>query len=127
MSPFSEPEVKPPDFHAELTSDKQISCIWSPLTTNIELLNGWELSGYVVKISEHSVPSLDFSSTKQYHHGGNVLTQKFGPLKEGREYKVSVAGKVEGRVGVFAELCIKTRETGSFARLFLLIHLITRK
>ena len=125
--PFSEPEVAPPDFRLEVTNDNQISCSWSAIAADIEILNGWELSGYVIKITEHSVPSLDFSSTRQYDHGSAVLTQTFGPLKEGREYKVSVAGKVEGRVGVFVERCIKTRETGScFTRFCQLFHLIKR-
>ena len=64
-------------------------------------------------IAEHSIPSLEFAAQKQYDLDTAARSQIFNSLEEGREYNVSVAGKVGGRTGVLATLCIRTRETGS--------------
>ena len=64
-------------------------------------------------IAEHSIPSLDIATQKQFDLDTNTRSQIFDSLQEGREYNVSVAGKVGGRAGVLGTLCIRTRETGS--------------
>ena len=117
----------PPNLHVELTSDNHVTCTWSEMTNNIELLNGWYLSGYVVKVTEHSVPFVPFTAVSQYEVTTTTLEQSFGPLAAGREYKLSVAGQVENRTGVFADVCIRTREKGkdvikNFTRYFLTIQ-----
>lgn len=104
--------MPPTNFHATLTDGVSIRCDWSAITTDIELLNGWQVSGYALKISEHSTPSVSIPSEGPTDIDAAVLTHTFGPLESGREYRVSIAGKVKSRPGVFAHLCIRTAETG---------------
>lgn len=89
-----------------------MSCTWTQITNDVELLNGWQLSGYHVRVTEHSVPFVPFTSESQANVSTAVFSYGFGPLQPGREYKVSVAGMVENRIGVPAEMCIRTRERG---------------
>eukprot|EP00795_Rhopilema_esculentum_P012024 gene12024-2609_t len=107
-----EPEVPPPGFNLASLNSTHIQASWSPMTSDIELLNGWVLSGYTVVLNEQNLPSLypddHFPITTILSPGNLTLT--FGPLEEGRDFSVSVAGNVEGRVGIHTMLCVRTRE-----------------
>ena len=84
------------------------------MTSDIELLNGWVLSGYTVVFNEQSSPSLHFSGyfPMTFILSPGNLTLTFGPLEEGRDFSVSVAANVEGRAGNYTMLCVRTREAG---------------
>ena len=108
---FTEPEVSPSHFKIKALNSTHLNASWS-MTDDIELLNGWFVSNYSIIYEEFSTPSVAVNGSMTLIR--NELSVIIGPLDPWREYRVSVAGNVQSRPGVFISLCVRTDEDGEF-------------
>ena len=82
------------------------------MTTDIELLNGWNLSSYTLRHEERSEPPITVPLNGEFKVGPEDLSVEIGPFMPAREYMISIAGDVESRSGNFTSSCIRTEEAG---------------
>ena len=108
-----EPEVVPSDFNVAVVDSYRLNLTWSSFTTDIEILNGWLLSGYYLSYEEYATPTVSTTATTAITARKNMTSFLIENLPPGREYKVSLAAQVEGRSGPAKEWCIRTNEAGN--------------
>lgn len=106
---FTEPEVSPHNFKIRALNSTHLKASWS-MTDDFELLNGWFISNYSIVYEEFSTPSVAVNGSMMLIR--NEPSVIIGSLDPWREYRVSVAGNVQSRPGVFTSLCVRTDEDG---------------